>query len=113
MEHRHVESDAGDVSSAQAVLLGALAPGVNGPTWITLKSSFLMLGLCLAVMLALAFSSSDSWLMLHVAFLVLICLTLFFLLSWFLAQTGLVSIEHQMRGMGLEHKDHPEDLKSK
>ncbi|KAL2344063.1 hypothetical protein Fmac_005348 [Flemingia macrophylla] len=113
MEHRHQESDAGDLSSAQAVLLGALAPGVNGPTWITLKSTFLMLGLCLAVMLALAFSSSDSWLMFHVAFLVLICLTLFFLLSWFLAQTGLVSIEHQMREMGLEHKDHQENQKSK
>ncbi|TKY59249.1 exosome complex component rrp4 [Spatholobus suberectus] len=113
MEHRHAESDAGDVSSAKAVLLGALAPGVNGPTWITLKSTFLMLGLCLAVMLALAFSSSDSWLMFHVAFLFLICLTLFLLLSWFLSQIGLVSIEHQMREMGLEHKDHLENLKSK
>ncbi|KAG5023363.1 hypothetical protein AAZX31_07G183200 [Glycine max] len=103
MEHRNTESEAGDVSSATAVLLGALAPGVNGPTWITLKSSFLMLGLCLTVMLALAFSSSDSWLIFHVAFLVLICLTLFLLLSWFLAQTGLVSVEHQMREMGLEN----------
>ncbi|XP_014510222.1 uncharacterized protein LOC106769215 [Vigna radiata var. radiata] len=92
MEHQHAEADTGDVSSAKAVLLGALAPGVNGPTWITLKSTFLMLGVCLAVMLALAFSSSDSWLMFHVAFLVLICLTLFFLLSWFLAETGLVSV---------------------
>ncbi|KAG5010623.1 hypothetical protein GLYMA_07G198400v4 [Glycine max] len=103
MEHRNTESEAGDVSSATAVLLGALAPGVNGPTWITLKSTFLMLGLCLTVMLALAFSSSDSWLIFHVAFLVLICLTLFLLLSWFLAQTGLVSVEHQMREMGLEN----------
>ncbi|XP_028187758.1 uncharacterized protein LOC114374323 isoform X1 [Glycine soja] len=82
MENRNTGSDAGDVSSATAVLLGALAPGVNGPTWITLKSTFLLLGLCLAVMLALAFSSSDSWLIFHVAFLVLICLTLFLLLSW-------------------------------
>ncbi|BAT73717.1 uncharacterized protein LOC124826819 [Vigna umbellata] len=113
MEHQHAEADTGDVSSAKAVLLGALAPGVNGPTWITLKSTFLMLGVCLAVMLALAFSSSDSWLMFHVAFLVLICVTLFFLLSWFLAETGLVSVEHQMREMGLEHKDHSENLKSK
>ncbi|XP_040864127.1 uncharacterized protein [Glycine max] len=82
MENRNTGSDAGDVSSATAVLLGALAPGVNGPTWITLKSTFLLLGLCLAVMLALAFSSSDSWLIFHVAFLVLICLILFLLLSW-------------------------------
>ncbi|KAK7319701.1 hypothetical protein RJT34_04426 [Clitoria ternatea] len=113
MEDRHTESDSGDVSSAKAVFLGALAPGVNGPTWITLKSTFLMLGLCLAVMLALAFSSSDSWLMFHVAFLVLICVTLFLLLSWFLAETGLVSIEHQMREMGLENKGHLENLKRK
>ncbi|QCD84367.1 uncharacterized protein LOC114177083 [Vigna unguiculata] len=113
MEHQHAETDAGDVSSAQAVLLGALAPGVNGPTWITLKSTFLMLGVSLAVMLALAFSSSDSWLMFHVAFLVIICVTLFFLLSWFLAETGLVSVNYQMREMGLEHKDHSENLKSK
>ncbi|KAH7546022.1 hypothetical protein FEM48_Zijuj01G0156700 [Ziziphus jujuba var. spinosa] len=50
-----------EISSAQAVLLGALAPGVNGPTWNTLKTAFLMLGFCLAVMLGLAFSSSDSY----------------------------------------------------
>lgn len=31
----------------------------------------------------------------------------------FLAETGLVSVEHQMREMGLEHKDHSENLKSK
>ncbi|OMO76448.1 hypothetical protein CCACVL1_15691, partial [Corchorus capsularis] len=71
----------GEISSAQAVLLGALAPGVNGPTWNTLKSTFLMLGLCLALMLGLAFSSSDSSLILHVAFLVLITITLFLLLN--------------------------------
>ncbi|XP_028777495.1 uncharacterized protein LOC114734126 [Neltuma alba] len=103
-----IESDKGDVSSAKAVLLGALAPGVNGPTWVTLKSTFLMLGLCLAVMLGLAFSSSDSSLMLHVAFLVLICVSLFLLLTWFLAETGLVSVEHQMREIGLAQSDNLE-----
>ncbi|CAL5213328.1 unnamed protein product [Lathyrus oleraceus] len=106
-QHQHSESQSstgGEVSSATAVLLGALAPGVNGATWNTLKSAFLLLGLCLAVMLGLAFSSSDSWLVLHVAFLVLICVTLFFLLSWFLAETGLVSVEHQMQEMGLDVK---------
>jgi hypothetical protein len=108
------------ISSANAVLLGALAPGVNvrtisqplislmyvcvyiyiyilccyhsdacligsqGPTWNTLKSTFVMLGLCLALMLGLAFSASDSSLILHVAFLVLITVTLFLLLSWYL-----------------------------
>ncbi|XVE51359.1 hypothetical protein DITRI_Ditri02bG0034000 [Diplodiscus trichospermus] len=99
------QSAAGDISSAQAVLLGALAPGVNGPTWKTLKSAFLMLGLCLAVMLGLAFSSSDSSLILHVAFLVLITITLFLLLNWFLEQTGLVSIERQMEDMDLIPND--------
>ncbi|XP_021908387.1 uncharacterized protein LOC110822547 [Carica papaya] len=101
------QSNKSDISSAQAVLLGALAPGVNNPTWNTIKSAFVMLGLCLAVMLGLAFSASDSWLILHVAFLLLIAATLFLLLSWFLAQTGLVSVEHQMREMDLM----PNDLK--
>ncbi|CAL0334415.1 unnamed protein product [Lupinus luteus] len=100
-----------DVSSAEAVLLGALAPGVNAPTWITLKFTFLLMGLSLALMLGLAFSSSDSPLMLHVTFLVLICLTLFSLLSWFLAQTGLVSVEHQMREMGLSQNDNLDETR--
>ncbi|PKI79475.1 uncharacterized protein LOC116203603 [Punica granatum] len=102
-----------DVSSARAVLLGALAPGVNGPTWSTLKAAFLMLGLSLAVMLGLAFSSSDSWLTLHVSFLVLIAVTLFLLLSWYLGETGFVSIEHQMRELDLVPHDHKETQKSK
>ncbi|XWS12630.1 hypothetical protein CRYUN_Cryun37aG0106600 [Craigia yunnanensis] len=99
------QSAGGDISSAQAVLLGALAPGVNGPTWNTLKSTFLMLGLCLAVMLGLAFSSSNSSLILHVAFLVLITITLFLLLNWFLEQTGLVSVERQLQEMDLIPND--------
>lgn len=93
-----------EVSAATAVLLGALAPGVNGPTWNTLKFAFLMLGASLAAMLGLAFSSSDSALILHVTFLVLITGTLFFLLTSFLAQTGLVSVENQMKEIGLAPK---------
>jgi hypothetical protein len=54
----------------------------QGPTWNTLKSAFLLLGLCLAMMLVLAFSSSDSSLVIHVGFLVTITATLFLLLSW-------------------------------
>ncbi|EOY28212.1 Nuclear control of ATPase protein 2 [Theobroma cacao] len=100
------QSARGDISSAQAVLLGALAPGVNGPTWNTLKTAFLMLGLCLAVMFGLAFSSSDSTLILHVAFLVLITITLFLLLDWW--QLGLnlqlhhcpVLMPHSMQVIG-------------
>ncbi|KAG6391984.1 hypothetical protein SASPL_144270 [Salvia splendens] len=93
------------VSSAEAVMLGALAPGVNGATWNTLKMAFFMLGVCLAAMLGLAFSSRDSSLIFHVAFLVLIAATLFVLLSGFLAETGLVSVEHQMQEIGLGNKD--------
>lgn len=84
-EMANQKSQGEDISSAQAVFLGALAPGVNGPTWTTLRLAFVMLGVSLAVMLGLAFSSSDSWLVLHVAFLVLITMTLFLLLSWYWA----------------------------
>ncbi|XP_044495881.1 uncharacterized protein LOC123218483 [Mangifera indica] len=101
-----------DYSSAEAVLLGALAPGVNGPTWTTLKSAFLMLGLCLIVMLGLAFASSDSSLLFHVGFLVLIAASLFFLLNWFLGQTGLVSVEHQMQEMDLVPNNNQRNKKS-
>ncbi|XP_059291611.1 uncharacterized protein LOC132045097 [Lycium ferocissimum] len=99
------ESRREELSSAEAVLVGALAPGVNAPTWNTLKIAFLMLVLCLAVMLGLAFSSSDFSLTLHVAFLFLITGTLFILLSRFLAETGFVSVEHQMEEIGLATRD--------
>ncbi|KAB1221956.1 hypothetical protein CJ030_MR2G006992 [Morella rubra] len=81
-----------DISSAQAVLLGALAPGVNGPTWNTLKAAFVLLGLCLALMLGLAFTARDSSLILHVAFLVLITVSLFLLLSWKLNGVALLFV---------------------
>ncbi|XP_062095730.1 uncharacterized protein LOC133801514 [Humulus lupulus] len=93
------------VSPATAVLLGALAPGVNAPTWNALKSAFVMLGLSLVVMMILAITSSDSFMALHVALLVIITATLFALLSWFLAETGLVSIESQMQDMNLVPND--------
>ncbi|XP_016559841.1 uncharacterized protein LOC107859369 isoform X2 [Capsicum annuum] len=64
-----------ELSSAKAVLVGALAPGVNAPTWNTLKIAFLMLVVCLIVMLG------------------------------FLAETGFVSVEHQMEELGLAPKD--------
>ncbi|OVA00381.1 hypothetical protein BVC80_1183g85 [Macleaya cordata] len=70
-----------DVSSAQAVLLGALASGVNAPTWFVLKMTFLTLGVSFAVILGLAFSSSDLTMIIHVTFLVLISGVLFFLLG--------------------------------
>uniref|UniRef100_A0A7N0R985 Transmembrane protein n=1 Tax=Kalanchoe fedtschenkoi TaxID=63787 RepID=A0A7N0R985_KALFE len=99
------------VSPAQAVLLGALSPGVNAPTWAALQSALLMLAVCLAAMLGLAFSSSDSWMVLHVALLVSIAGGLFLLLSWFLAETGLVTVEHQMKEMGLDPANNEERTK--
>ncbi|CAI9087428.1 OLC1v1021495C1 [Oldenlandia corymbosa var. corymbosa] len=102
-----------DLSTAQAVLIGALAPGVNSPTWNTLKIAFLMLGLSLVAMMGLAFSSSDLTMTLHVVVLVLITGTLFFLLNSFLEQTGLVSVEQQMQEMGLAPKNAGDDTKNK
>ncbi|CAO2842864.1 unnamed protein product [Amaranthus hypochondriacus] len=94
-----------DLSSVQAVLVGALAPGVNAPTWSTLKLVFVMLGISLILMLVLGFTYSESSLVLHAGFLLFLALTLFFLLSSFLEQTGLVSVEHQMQEIGLAPKD--------
>ncbi|CAF1709556.1 unnamed protein product [Brassica oleracea] len=101
-----------EVSSTEAVLLGALAPGVNvrilffflpslsmlfikpyldriflqASTWNTLKLSFLMLGLCLTFMLSIAFTSGQSMLLVHVGFLIVIASSLFVLLNWYIIQ---------------------------
>ncbi|CAN4078918.1 unnamed protein product [Withania somnifera] len=77
-----MESSREQVSSAQAVLVGALAPGVNAPTWNTLKIAFLMLVVCLVVMLG------------------------------FLAETGFVSVDHQMEELGLVPKDEDKSKKT-
>ncbi|XP_010908709.1 uncharacterized protein [Elaeis guineensis] len=90
-----------DISSAKAVMLGALASGVNGPTWLVLKIIFLLLGVCLTAMLSLAFSASDFIIAGHVLLLVIIGAMLFILLNGFLAQTGLVAVEEQMKEMGI------------
>ncbi|KAH9312932.1 hypothetical protein KI387_027967, partial [Taxus chinensis] len=79
--------------------LGALAPGVNRPTWTVLKCVMLALGLCLATMLYAALYSSSLVMAFHVFVLVLLSGGLFILLSWFLSQTGIVSAEEQMKDM--------------
>ncbi|KAJ0969252.1 hypothetical protein J5N97_022129 [Dioscorea zingiberensis] len=99
------EPSSSNFSSATAVLLGALASGVNGPTWFALKIAFLMLGVTLSAMLALAFSSSDFVIVGHVALLVIISALLFILLNGFLAQTGLVTVKQQMEEMGILQMD--------
>ncbi|CAH8355453.1 unnamed protein product [Eruca vesicaria subsp. sativa] len=73
-----------EFSSTEAVLLGALAPGVNAPTWNTLKLAFLLLSLCLTFMLSIAFTSGQSMLLVHVGFLISIASSLFILLNWFI-----------------------------
>ncbi|KAK9152802.1 hypothetical protein Sjap_000282 [Stephania japonica] len=93
------------VSSATAVLVGALASGVNGPTWSVVKATFFILALSLAAMSCLAFLSKDLAMALHVFVLVALSGALFFLLNRFLAETGLVSIEQQMQEMGLAPND--------
>ncbi|KMZ66039.1 hypothetical protein ZOSMA_2G00500 [Zostera marina] len=95
-----------EISSTNAVLLGALASGVNAPTWSVIKTSFAMLGLCLITMLVLAFSSHDLVIVGHVLFLVILSGVLFVLLSSFLSQTGFVSVEQQMDEMGLSAPKH-------
>ncbi|CAN8313458.1 unnamed protein product [Cochlearia groenlandica] len=97
-----------EISSTEAVFLGALAPGVNVPTWNTLRFAFLLLGLCLAFMLSIAFTSGQSMLLVHVGFLIVIASTLFVLLNWFLAQTGLVPVETQMQELNLVPTDKSE-----
>ncbi|RRT65156.1 hypothetical protein BHE74_00015672 [Ensete ventricosum] len=108
-----MERPTSDMSSANAVLLGALASGVNDQTWFVLKVTFLLLGLCLTSMLALAFSSSDFTIVGHVLLLVTIGAVLFLLLNRFLAQTGLVSVEQQMKEMGISDRDQIEKDKRK
>lgn len=99
------KSTSKELSSAEAVLFGALAPGVNAPTWSVLKLTFVMLGICLIAMLSLAFISSDFIIVGNVLLLVIIGAVLFILLNRFLAQTGLVSIEQQMEEMGMSQKN--------
>lgn len=91
-------------SAVEAVLLGTLAPGVNSPTWLVLKCVMLCLGTCLATMLYAALDSSSSAIVFHVLVLVLLSSMLFILLNWFLSQTGIVSVEQQMKDMGLQNR---------
>lgn len=99
------ESISKSISSAEAVVLGALASGVNGPTWVVLKITFMMLAICLIPMLSLAFVSSEFIIVGHIVLLVIIGSVLFVLLNSFLAQTGLVSVEQQIEEMGISKND--------
>ncbi|KAK2630894.1 hypothetical protein QOZ80_UnG0722100 [Eleusine coracana subsp. coracana] len=97
-----------EVSSAEAVLVGALSSGVNGPTWFVLKITFLLLAICFTAMLSLAFSSKNFAIVGHVLLLVTIGTVLFVLLNRFLAEVGLVPVEQQMQEIGI-HKTEATD----
>lgn len=99
------ESTLNDLSPAEAVMLGTLASGVNGPTWVVLKITFMMLAICLLAMLSLAFISSEFIIVGHVVLLAIIGGVLFVLLNGFLAQTGLVSVQQQIEEMGISQND--------
>ncbi|KAK8962315.1 hypothetical protein KSP40_PGU013639 [Platanthera guangdongensis] len=75
------ESASKSISSAEAVMMGALASGVNGPTWVVLKITFMMLAICLIAMLSLAFVSSEFIIVGHIVLLVIIGSVLFVLLN--------------------------------
>ncbi|KAF0896401.1 hypothetical protein E2562_023805 [Oryza meyeriana var. granulata] len=92
-----------EISSAEAIFVGALSSGVNAPTWFVIKVTFLLLAFCFTAMLSLAFFSSDFVIIGHVLLLVTISTVLFVLLNRFLAETGLVPVEQQMKEMGI-HK---------
>ncbi|XP_049931615.1 uncharacterized protein LOC126409717 [Nymphaea colorata] len=99
------------VPAAKAVLLGALASGVNASTWSVIKMVFLSLGLCFAAMLFIAFASDEPTLILHVLILVSLGALLFLLLSWFLSQTGLVSVDQQMAELGITENQQTGSIK--
>ncbi|KAK1282494.1 hypothetical protein QJS10_CPB22g00603 [Acorus calamus] len=63
-------------------------------------------------MMTLAFSSSDFVIVGHVLLLILISGVLLFLLTNFLAQTGLVTVEQQMEEMGISQKNGKEQTKT-
>ncbi|XP_021309853.1 uncharacterized protein LOC110432928 isoform X2 [Sorghum bicolor] len=106
--HRMEGRRSNEVSSAEAVLVGALSSGVNAPTWFVLRITFLLLALCFTAMLALAFSSKNFVIVAHVLLLVTIGTVLFVLLNRFLAEVGLVPVEQQMKEMGI-HKTEATD----
>lgn len=101
-----------EISSAEAVLVGALSSGVNAPTWFVLKITFLLLAFCFTAMLSLAFFSSDFVIVGHVLLLVTIGTVLFVLLNRFLVETGLVPVEQQMQEMGIHKTEATEKNKS-
>lgn len=92
-------------SAGEAVLLGALAQGVNAPTWTFLRMVLLALAASLLFMLAVAINIQGFGPLLHVLVLILVAITLFILLNWFISETGIVPVEQQMAELNLTDAD--------
>ncbi|CAM6046079.1 unnamed protein product [Sphagnum compactum] len=87
--------------AGEAVLLGALAGGVNAPTWTVLRTVLLALVISLLLLLAVAWNSAGFAPLFHVILLITIAVTLILLLNWFISETGLVPVEQQLMELNL------------
>lgn len=91
--------------AGEAVLLGALAHGVNAPTWTFLRVVLLALAASLLFMLSVAANISGLGTLLHVFFLILVAVSLFVLLNWYISEIGIVPVEQQMAELNLTDAD--------
>ncbi|KAL3683916.1 hypothetical protein R1sor_001938 [Riccia sorocarpa] len=87
--------------AGEAVLLGALATGVNGPTWFLIKVVLVALAASLFLLLHVAIRSSNTMVLLNVIFLIIIAVGLALGLIWYVSQIGLVPVEKQMAELNL------------
>ncbi|KAL2635922.1 hypothetical protein R1flu_007401 [Riccia fluitans] len=100
-DHRSEASRGRKLGAGEAVLLGALATGVNGPTWFLIKAVLVALAASLVLLLHVAIRSSSTMVLLNVIFLIIIAGGLALGLIWYVSQTGLVPVEKQMAELNL------------
>ncbi|KAH7292159.1 hypothetical protein KP509_29G053600 [Ceratopteris richardii] len=89
------------VDNTKALLIGTLAPGVNAPTWAAWKVVMLGLAISLGALLWVALRSTSSALLIHVLLLICFAVALFALLTWFVGETGFVTVDQQMKDLNL------------
>ncbi|CAM6117080.1 unnamed protein product [Calypogeia fissa] len=95
----------------EAVLLGALASGVNKPTWFVIRAVLVALVASLLLMLHVAIKSDSWFVLLNVLFLISIAGGLVLLLVWYISETGFVSVDKQMAELNLTSE--PQKVASK
>eukprot|EP00250_Pteridium_aquilinum_P006599 c16485_g1_i1 orf=339-659(-) len=93
------------VDTTQALFIGTLAPGLNAPTWVAWKVVMLGLAVSLCALIWVAIGSTNSALLGHVVLLIVLAGALFALLSWFVAETGFVTVDQQMKDLNLAEKE--------